>query len=289
MDNTAGMVYNKVEVKKMLKESINITDRTTDEYLLLNSCGIRSVYETDAQVLRSKGRSDYHMLYMKNGSAEVGLGDRMERITAGQVIFYMPFERQYYFFPASERPISYWIHFCGTGVPDVFKKCGIGGSRVYEVGDKSAFESKFIELIGEYNSVDKNICAENGILMQLLASVNRSNTDSGANAVLVQRINNVVSYINQNYRENVDIDKYAKMCLVGRSRFMHIFKELTGSSVHKYQTEVRLRSACELLKYSSLNVAQTAYEVGYDDPLYFSRVFKKTYGISPKQMKSEKQ
>lgn len=273
----------------MIPESINLTDRTTNEYLQINSCGIRSVYETDAHVLRSNGRSDYHMLYIKNGNALVSFGDKTETLKSGQLAFYLPFQRQYYFFPSSERPISYWMHFSGTGIPDIFEKCAIGGGAVYTVHDKSMFEAKFLELLGEYNLISKNPCAENGIFMQLMALINRRTDDSASGAALTLRINNVITYINQNYREDINIDKYAKMCFIGRSRFMHVFKSLTGSSVHHYQTALRMKNARELLKYSSLNVSQTAYEVGYDDPLYFSRLFKKFYGISPNQLKKELQ
>jgi len=269
-------------------ESFNLTDRTSDGYLQLNSCGIRSVYETDASVLRSRGRSDYHMLYLKSGSAEVGIGEQTLRMDAGQLIFYLPYERQYYFFPAAERPISYWLHFCGTGVGEIFAQCGITGSTIFTPGDKALFEAKFLELIGEYNRLDHSPCAEAGLFMQLMALITRPSEDSAPEAVLLHRINDVIAYINQNYREKVDLDKYARICFVGKSRFMHVFKEMTGQSVHSYQTQVRLQNAWELLRFSSLNVSQTAYEVGYDDPLYFSRVFRKHYGISPNQLKQER-
>jgi AraC-like DNA-binding protein len=68
--------------------------------------------------------------------------------------------------------------------------------------------------------------------------------------------------------------------------FCHLFRKSIGVPLHKYITQVRLKEARRLLKYSSESISQIAYSVGYDDPLYFSRIFKRYYGVSPKFMRN---
>jgi transcriptional regulator GlxA family with amidase domain len=56
---------------------------------------------------------------------------------------------------------------------------------------------------------------------------------------------------------------------------------LTGLSISRYLRALRLRKAQELLADSSLNIAEVAYAVGFEDPKYFSRVFSEEFGVSP--------
>ena len=79
---------------------------------------------------------------------------------------------------------------------------------------------------------------------------------------------------------------YADKAGMGEESFCHLFRKSMGIPLHKYVTRVRMKEAVRLLKYSSISISQIAYEVGYDDPLYFSRIFKKYYGVSPKFMRN---
>lgn len=74
-----------------------------------------------------------------------------------------------------------------------------------------------------------------------------------------------------------------------------LFKRETGITPHEFQTECRMKLARCIIesgignKYSNYSVAQIAEACGFSDPLYFSRVFKKFYGVSPSQLASDKQ
>ena len=55
----------------------------------------------------------------------------------------------------------------------------------------------------------------------------------------------------------------------------------------KYLNELRIRNACQMLKNSNKNITEIAYDVGYSDSNYFSRVFKKVKGVSPSEYKEQ--
>ena len=66
-----------------------------------------------------------------------------------------------------------------------------------------------------------------------------------------------------------------------------IFKRDTGITINDYITKIRMEKAIEMLKDPSVKLYDICYAVGYSDPSYFSKVFKKYTGLSPKQYKEK--
>ena len=91
--------------------------------------------------------------------------------------------------------------------------------------------------------------------------------------------------MNRNYASPLPVKEYAAMCGVSPSYFTHLFTEKLGMPPHRYQLSVRLQMARELLRDTSLNVSQVAYETGFSDPLYFSRIYKQYFGAAPTKQK----
>ena len=72
------------------------------------------------------------------------------------------------------------------------------------------------------------------------------------------------------------------MCYLSLSRFSHIFKQVTGTTPKKFIELRRIEVAKELLLSSELSITEIGASVGYGDPYYFNRVFKKNVGIPPR-------
>lgn len=89
-------------------------------------------------------------------------------------------------------------------------------------------------------------------------------------------------YIEQNYwKPTLTVTEIVKAVNLERSYLFRLFKAATGKSVLEYITSCRIERACELLKTSGLPIQSVAYSVGYNDPLYFSKVFKKATSHTP--------
>lgn len=73
---------------------------------------------------------------------------------------------------------------------------------------------------------------------------------------------------------------YAGICSLSVSRFSHKFKQVTGASPLAFFSRIRCEKAKELLKHTDLNISEISMSVGYDNPLYFSRIFRKFYSLS---------
>ncbi|MCF0134566.1 MAG: response regulator [Blautia sp.] len=97
------------------------------------------------------------------------------------------------------------------------------------------------------------------------------------------------AFIQQNYqKDEMSLQTVAAQVNVSPSYFSAIFSAETGQTFIEYLTSVRLEKAKELLMCSSLRTSEIGYEVGYKDSHYFSYIFKKVVGCSPKEYKNRR-
>jgi len=97
-----------------------------------------------------------------------------------------------------------------------------------------------------------------------------------------QRISDVITRLEHHYCEPLSVQALADEMHVGRSYLSEQFRRRTGCSIKAYITRLRMQHACMLMTDFRRSVRGIAEECGYDDPLFFSRMFKKTYGMSPR-------
>lgn len=94
-------------------------------------------------------------------------------------------------------------------------------------------------------------------------------------------VNSILNYINENYMNNISLDKLSKNMYLSPVYISKIFKEETGDSPINYLIKVRLAKAKELLEKHEMPIKLIAKAVGYNDAYYFSKLFKKYYGYPP--------
>lgn len=95
-------------------------------------------------------------------------------------------------------------------------------------------------------------------------------------------LHKAIAFINENYhRRDISLELVATEVYLSHYYFSHLFKRELKTTFIDYLTKVRLEAAKKLLKSLNLNVNQIAYAIGYQDPNYFSKVFKRNLGISP--------
>ena len=88
-------------------------------------------------------------------------------------------------------------------------------------------------------------------------------------------------YIEKNYSYPVTVEDVAVYVGISRSHLFRSFKLYMGKAPKEYLSEYRIEKACSLLKETSLSISAVAYSVGFDNNLYFSKVFKKYRKVSP--------
>jgi len=104
----------------------------------------------------------------------------------------------------------------------------------------------------------------------------------------VQRINKVVTYINNHLDETLDLKTLANEAALSDFHFHRIFKALKGEAIGGYITRLRLEATARLLRYTALTIEEIAFNIGYETPASLSKAFKKQYGISPTEYRTNK-
>ena len=94
-------------------------------------------------------------------------------------------------------------------------------------------------------------------------------------------------YIKEHLSENLSAEKIAAFAGYSVFHFCRVFKRAMGMTPVQYQNECRLRIADILLKNGSLSISEIAGTVGFGDEAYFSRAYKKSRGVAPKETKSK--
>lgn len=98
----------------------------------------------------------------------------------------------------------------------------------------------------------------------------------------------VMNFLYQNSTKQVTVDSIAEHVYFIRSFISHMFKKSNGMSISEYLHRIRLENAEALLATSDLTISAIATEVGFGDANYFSKVFKRKHGISPRAYRQEK-
>ena len=99
-------------------------------------------------------------------------------------------------------------------------------------------------------------------------------------------VEKALRYIQENYGNNLSLETIAANSLVDPSHLSRTFKKETGEAVTDYINRLRIEKAKELLAFTDMLAYEVAEAVGYKDPAYFSLVFKKLAGVSPKEFKN---
>jgi AraC-like DNA-binding protein len=95
-------------------------------------------------------------------------------------------------------------------------------------------------------------------------------------------LNQVIGLLEKNLdNADFDIDSFCRNLGVSSSYLYRKIKNITGLSPNEFIRTYRLKKAAVLIRESSMNVSEIAYQVGFNDALYFSKCFKKQFGTSP--------
>ena len=116
------------------------------------------------------------------------------------------------------------------------------------------------------------------ILYRLAVNAEYSSLKSSRNTIY-----RAIFYLENNYLSEVTSAELAEMINVKECMFRRAFKAEKGMSPVKYRNMLRLKKAYEMLSSGEFSVVETAISTNFDDPGYFSKLFKKQYGISPSE------
>lgn len=148
----------------------------------------------------------------------------------------------------------------------------------------SEYSLRISELIRDIEN-NTDICkryASSYLIADILMAVSTPKADAFNTSVA-----RLKSYINDNYKSVISKELLAKVAFCSVPSLYRIFKNHFGMSPNNYINKIRLEKASLLLESSNLTVTQIAYEVGFEDPVYFSKLFKTAYKLSPQKYREK--
>lgn len=101
----------------------------------------------------------------------------------------------------------------------------------------------------------------------------------------VRLVGEAVRWMESHYAEKITLAQLTTFMGYGKTRFIELFKQHTGLPPLEWLTRLRVEKACQLLKADNRTIADVARHVGFDDPVFFARTFRKHIGIPPSRFK----
>ena len=251
-----------------------------DVDFLVTSCGHYRLAERPyLGTVRPEGRMDYQLLYVAKGALAVWINGEEQSAPEGCGVLFRPGEPQKYCYRLEDGPEVYWMHFTGRDTERILAEAGLAGTFC-EPGVKGEYPVLFDRIIRELQMKRPGfsvLCS--GCGMELLAFMGRQDTSQRTPAD--EAMEEIIARFHREFRENIRVEDCAKACNMSKSWFIRSFRARTGETPQRYLTNIRLSQARELLSSSSLNIGEIAAFCGYENALYFSRIFRKYMGLSP--------
>ena len=153
-----------------------------------------------------------------------------------------------------------------------------------ERGETRSDESVMTPYIGQLYDIEKHLQAHNYDAGRQSAS----SLLDGLNMLINKeyhvspQIEKALRYIHENYSANLSLETVAANVLINPSHLSRLFKKETGEVITDYINRIRIEKAKELFAFTDMLVYEVAETVGFKDSAYFSLVFKKITGVSPK-------
>ena len=264
--------------------------------LIVGSCGTYHLYtRPKLPTYRPRGRVDFQLLYIASGIAHFYF-DHNETDTivpAGHMVLYRPREPQRYVYYGNEQTEVYWVHFTGGSGKKDLPGYGITNEmRVLPTGTSLDYARIFKQMIHELQRCQTHYPEVLTLLLrQLFILIHRQLTreHTRKNDYLDAEMSLAMQFFNDNYNTEVNIEEYASARGMSVSWFIRSFKQYTHTTPMQYIVSRRITNAQMLLETTNYNITEIGQIVGYDNPLYFSRIFRKQKGMSPSDYRKLRQ
>ncbi len=259
--------------------------------LRINNCGYYRVHTTPViETPHPEGRNDYQLLYIAAGKGHFYFkGSKEETIVPkGNMILFRPKEPQVYYYYAEDKTEVYWVHFTGSQVEDFLDHYELPkDENVFFTGISPDYPWIYNQIIRELQLQRVNYEELLRILLRhILLTINRYIKEQAQTGTdIINDMERAAHYFRENYVKNISIEQYAAEHLMSVNWFILSFKNVMKMTPMQYILSLRIAAAKGLLENSNKNINEISDAIGYDNPLYFSRLFKKHTGYSPSQYK----
>lgn len=238
----------------------------------------------------TKVSRDYSLHFVIYGKGVLRVGDNSPvAISRGMAFLIYPGE-SYVYSPIQEDPWTYvWVSFLGENMDSVMENCGFTKQKPYQdIEDFSQLREVLNRMLEEYDRSKVENITLSAYFLRLVSHFITSNRHRALDervSAKFKRVREILIYITCNYRLQLTIEEVAAINNISPSYMMSIFSSIVGMSFTNYLNAYRVTVACVLLQQREQSIEDIAIAVGFNDSKYFTRVFKKVKGMSPREYK----
>ncbi|MDR0909354.1 MAG: AraC family transcriptional regulator [Spirochaetaceae bacterium] len=203
--------------------------------------------------------------------------------------FFIDCRKPQYYYAASKEGWAYnYIHLDGFSLPDYYESFSSGGNVTFTLPDTAAFNRLFDELDTANRESDfKAGIHTSRILDDMLWQVFQNASLDDYDAEMPPKIREVRAYLNSHFIEDISLDSLSARFAVSKYHLCRQFEKFVGKSPIEYLNTERLKTAKTLLSATDMTMEAIAYEVGFNEPLPFYRMFKKYEHITPGEYRAQ--
>ena len=233
-------------------------------------------------------RDEIIIHFVFSGKGTFSVGNRICQLTAGQMFILYPGITTTYI-SDSEDPWRYgWIAFKGIHTDNILLHCGFSRDNPVVNYDDIQLVSDFIDRILKARKLSfGNDLRRNGLLLELLGCLcemhaSKTTQNSGHDYSSNIYVKHAIEFISKYYSQSINVTSISEYVGITRAHLNNCFQKELGTTVQSYLIDYRLHQASQLLTSTTDSITEIASQVGYPDPLAFSKAFKKKYQKSPK-------
>lgn len=236
------------------------------------------------------GLRDHYLLHhVVSGRGSYLAGGKQYAIVPGDTFLSYP-DTTIAYQPDPDDPWEYyWVGFHGSDARMLLRQTDFSlQSPVVSTDFGDDLRDLLLQI---YNSSGSQPYAQarmaGGLYLLLAYLMEHASTATASDEPSTGYLRYALDFVAGNYSRDISIEEIAHSAGISRSGLYRAFVKHMGVSPVQYLTSLRIRQACSLLQRGDLTVEGVAYSVGFDDALYFSRVFRAHTGRSPRQYAQE--
>ena len=231
-------------------------------------------------------RDHFIIHYILDGKGEFTVNNKTYKLGKNDGFLIRPGEETYYKADDKDPWIYMWIGFNGIKAETYLKYANLDeNNHIFKYEKDSSLKKCILEILSLNIMNNSNRLKIDGLLYLFIGNLIENNkymNKENSNTQVDEYINISIDFINNNYSNNIKVNDIANYVGLNRSYFSNLFTKKIGISPQEYLLSLKMEKACNLLTNLQLSIGDVARQVGYEDQLTFSKIFKKSKGVSPK-------
>lgn len=259
---------------------------------ILNMNIINDVYFNLLQIVHRKDhpqqrwgprlRYYYSIHYIREGESIFTIDDKVYHLKKGDSIIFFPDQVVYFYTVPDTNCDIYWISFNGIMADNIIAATNFSKKNpiIHCEEDISWFYENILKSKGTAAENRMKIIGYMYILFSQYIKTSDNIEAHDNNDIYFQK---AMSYISEHLSDEINIDHLCEILHLSKSHLYRVFNSKTGMPINQYINRIRIEKSLNLLRLTDMTIQEISNQLGFNDQLYFSRLFSNFMGIPPSQ------